>query len=181
MKRYLTALGLLFSAFMLDCRPAIGDVFDNLQAEPVTQFDFGIKRLRSAALQTSARLSPPTDSRPQSQVYFDVEKRQIHINYTLAAPGGIATLDTCWERRGSAIKELFFVGATTYPVPISLKQRVLRRFGAMFIREPVEKANAAQAMGERLAESTFIKMSLTVPGSDTPIMCESLLNDLKIK
>ncbi len=171
------------AAMLLICRPGIAaaDVFDNLQAEPVSQFDFGIKRLRSAALQTSIRLSPPTDPRPQSQVYFDTEKRQIHLDYTIAAPGGKATLEACWERRGAAIKEAFYIGATAYSVPISLKQRVMRRFGAMFTREPVEKANAAQAMGERLSESTFVKMSLTVPGSETPIVCESQLNELKIK
>lgn len=160
---------------------ATADVFDNLMAEPVTMLDFGIKRLRSAALQTSLRLAAPSDPKPQSQVFFDQAKREIWLNYVLAMRQEGVSMATCWERRLTAIREVFFIGATNYAVPISTEQRVMRRLGAMFTREPIEKANAAQAMGERLAESTYVRMSIAVPSAGDPIVCEGRVNDLRTK
>jgi len=162
-------------------RAAAADVFDSLQTEPVTMLDFGIKRLRSAALQTSLRLAPPSDPKPQSQVFFDPEKREIRLHYTIATNQGGVSLATCWERRIAAIREVFFIGSTQYAVPISNEQRVMRRLGAMFMREPVEIANAAQAMGERLSESTFVRMTIAVPGGAQPLVCEGRVSDLRTK
>ncbi len=158
---------------------ATADVFDNLMAEPVTMLDFGIKRLRSAALQTSLRLAAPSDPKPQSQVYFDPAKREIRLNYVLAMRQGGVSMATCWERRLTAIREVFYIGSTTYAMPISTEQRVMRRLGAMFTREPVGQSNAAQAMGERLAESTFVRMSIAVPNVGEPIVCEGRVSDLR--
>ncbi|MEQ8320257.1 MAG: hypothetical protein RH946_08345 [Rhodospirillales bacterium] len=184
-KRIRTLHVLMFSCALTILNPGVpkatADVFDNLMAEPVTMLDFGIKRLRSAALQTSLRLVAPSDPKPQSQVFFDQEKREIRLNYVLAMRQEGISMTTCWERRLTAIREVFYIGSTSYAVPISAEQRVMRRLGAMFTREPIEKTNAAQAMGERLAESTFVRMSIAVPSAGDPIVCEGRVSDLRTK
>jgi len=157
------------------------DVFDHLQAEPVTMLDFGIKRLRSAALQTSLRLAPPSDPKPQSQVFFDPAARQIRLHYIIATRQESVSAATCWERRIAAIREVFFIGGTAYAAPVSLEQRIIRRLGAMFTKEPADQANAVQAMGERLAESTYVKLTIALPGSTPPIDCEGRVTDIKPK
>lgn len=181
MRHVLASLALCAAGLFAAGDSRAADVFNNLQAEPVTMLDFGIKRLRSAALQTSLRLAPPSDPRPQTQVYFDTEKRTIHLNYVIATRQEGVSLATCWERRSTAIRELFYIGATSYAVPISLEQRIIHRLGAMFVREPAERANGAQAMGERLAESTHVKMTIAQPGSAEPIVCEGRVTDLRPK
>lgn len=172
---------ILAAGVLLHHPAAAQDVFDNLQAEPVTMLDFGIKRLRSAALQTSLRLAPPSDPKAQSQVHFDPVKREIRLNYVLAMRQDGVSLATCWERRAAAIREVFFVGGTSYSAPLSVEQRIKNRLGAMFTREPVDRANAQQAMGERLAESTFVTMSIAVPGGAEPITCEGRVAELRLK
>ena len=70
----------LFCLSLFGAPPArAADVFDRLQNEPVTMFDFGIKRLRTIVLQAARKIVLSSDPVPQSSVAFDSEKREIRI------------------------------------------------------------------------------------------------------
>jgi len=157
------------------------DVFDRLQSESLSMLDYGVKRLRSAALQTIVKLQQEGDLRPQSQVFYDPDKREIHVQYVLPTRTEGITPEICRERRAMAIRELFFIGGTSYSGTVSPEQRVLRRLGAMFTKEPIEIGIAVQATGERLSDSTFVKMTIPTPGNAKPVVCNGRVNDLRLK
>lgn len=124
------------------------DVFDRLQGETMSVFDYGIKRLRSVAIQVLPKLQGQGNPRPQSEVSFDPETRHILVNFFVPMKAGNVSQGTCWERRALAIRELFFIGATPYTIPVSNEQRIIRRLGAMFTKEPIDFGNVVQATGE---------------------------------
>lgn len=173
-----TLISLLIIAPMLFVSNATSaqDVFDNLANEPVTMLDAGIKRIRSAALETTRRLTPTLAARPQTSVLFDKETRNIRVQFTVQPKEPILTEAACRQLRATFIKEMFLIGSTSYVVPLSDEQKVMRRLGAMFTREPHDKANTPQAMGERLAESTIVQLSMRQPGEEKPVICAGKIN-----
>lgn len=157
------------------------DVYDRLQSDTMSIFDYGIKRLRSIAIQVLPKLRGQGDPRPQSEVSFDPEARQIRINFFVPMNAGNVSQATCWERRALAIRELFFIGATPYTVPVSNEQRIVRRLGAMFTKEPIDFGNVVQATGERLSELTRVRMTIPLSGGTAPLVCESRVADLRAR
>ena len=115
----------LFCLSLFGAPPArAADVFDRLQNEPVTMFDFGIKRLRTIVLQAARKIVLSSDPVPQSSVAFDSEKREIRIGYIIRSSAPVLGMATCQERRALAIKEVFNVGLTAYSGQVSEQQRV---------------------------------------------------------
>lgn len=157
------------------------DVFDRLQGEQMSILDYGIKRLRSAALQILPQLQFDAALRPQSEVFFDPDKRLIHINFILPTKQPNITQTACWEQRATAIRNLFYIGGTSYLVPLSNEQRVIRRLGAMFTKEPVQIGNTVQATGERLSELTRLRVTIPIPGNTTPLFCEAGVAQIRPK
>jgi len=155
------------------------DIFDRLKTEPVTMLDFGLKRLRSAALQAARKLAQPSDPAPQIRVAFDSEKREIQIQFFIYTGSEHFNDAACLQKRQFAIKETFLIGSTAYVVPLSDSQKMIRRLGAMFTHEPAESPTAVRAMGERLAQSTYFKVTLKSANNATPIVCGRYLNDVR--
>lgn len=158
---------------------AAEDVFDRLKTEPVTMLDFGLKRLRSAALQAARKLAQPSDPIPQTRVAFDAENREIQIHFFVVTPIENLTSATCLQKRHTALMEIFLIGSTAYVVPLSDTQRVIRRLGAMFTHEPAVSPTAERAMGERIAQSTHLKVTLSNTKNSTPIVCGGRLGDAR--
>ena len=179
--RALIAIAALAAALLHPRHAAAQNVFDRLQSEQMSIFDYGIKRLRSAALQVLPKLQQLGDPKPQSEVSFTPDKREIRITFFLPTQIEAITPEMCWQRRAQAIRELFFIGSTNYPVPISNEQRVMRRLGAMFTKEPIEIGNTTQATGERLSESAVVRAVMPNPGTTQPIVCEARVSDLRLK
>lgn len=155
------------------------DVFDRLKSEPVTMLDFGLKRLRSAALQASRKLAQPPDHAPQSRVVFDVDKREIQIQFFVKSATEHFTDAMCLQKREIALRETFMIGSTAYVVPLSDAQRIIRRLGVLFTHEPAESPKAVRAMGERIAQSTFLKVTLNSAKNAAPIVCGGYLHDVR--
>lgn len=179
--RTVVAIAALAAALPHPTHTHAQDVFDRLQSEQMSIFDYGVKRLRSAALQILPKLQQQGDPRPQSEVSFIPDKREIRVSFFLPSQIEAITPAMCWQRRNQAIRELFFIGSTNYPVPISNEQRVMRRLGAMFTKEPIEVGNTTQATGERLSESTIVRAVIPNPGTTQPIVCEARVSDLRLK
>ena len=168
----------LFCLSFLGTPPAIADdVFDRLQNEPVTMFDFGIKRLRTTVLQAARKIVLSSDPVPQSSVEFDSDKREIRIGFIIRSSAPVLGMATCQERRALAIKEVFNVGLTSYTGQVSEQQRVILRLGRMFTREPAENRDSVLAMGERLAESTHFKITLIGKDGGPPVICSGRLSE----
>ncbi len=175
------AYGFVVLLFLSQLAPAPAlaeDVFDRLQNEPVTMFDFGIKRLRTSALQAARKIVLSSDPVPQSSVEFDSVKREIRIAFVIRSNAPILGAATCRERRALAIKEVFNVGLTSYSGQVSEQQRVILRLGRMFTREPAENRDSVQAMGERLAESTHFQVTMIGKDGAEPVVCAGRLSDV---
>ncbi len=180
--RNIRRLALALVVTVLPPVPAMAqDVFDRLQGETMSIFDYGIKRLRSVAIQVLPKLQGQGDPMPQSEVSFDPDVRQIRVNFFVPMNAGNVPPSTCWERRATAIRALFFIGTTPYTVPVSNEQRIVRRLGAMFTKEPIDFGNVVQATGERLSELTRVRMTIPMSGSTTPLVCESRVADLRTR
>ena len=168
----------LFCLSLFGAPPArAADVFDRLQNEPVTMFDFGIKRLRTIVLQAARKIVLSSDPVPQSSVAFDSEKREIRIGYIIRSSAPVLGMATCQERRALAIKEVFNVGLTAYSGQVSEQQRVILRLGRMFTREPAENRDSVLAKGERLADSTDFKISMSGKDGGPPVICGGRLSE----
>lgn len=175
---------LLLAAFLFGiCLPSshahAEDVFDRLQNEPVTMLDFGIKRLRTMAQQATKRIALSSEPLAQTNVEFDKAKREIRILFVVRTTPEFLNKASCQTRRKVAINEVFLVGATNYVVPVSEEQRVMFRLGRMFTREPAEQQDSVKAMGERMAESTYVQMNLYDMSGNNPVICAGRATDLK--
>ncbi len=172
------AFVVLFFLSLFAAPPAMAaDVFDRLQNEPVTMFDFGIKRLRTIVLQAGRKIVLSSDPVPQSLVEFDSDKREIRIGFIIRSSAPVLGMATCQERRALAIKEVFNVGLTSYSGQVSDQQRVILRLGRMFTREPAENRDSVLAMGERLADSTQFKITMIGKDGGAPVICGGRLSE----
>ena len=138
--------------------------------------DFGLKRLRSAALQAAHKLAQPSDPNPQTHVAFDAENREIQIQFFVVTPIENLTSTVCLQKRQTALMETFLIGSTAYVVQLSDTQRVIRRLGAMFTHEPADSPTAVRAMGERIAH---FKVTLRSTQNPAPIVCGGRLYDFR--
>ncbi len=158
---------------------AADDVFDRLKTDPVTMLDFGLKQLRSAARQAARKLVQPPDTTPQTRVAFDAEKREIQIQFFINSQTEQFTEASCFQKRQIALRETFLIGSTAYVLPLSDNQRIIRRLGVIFTHEPAESPTAVRAMGERIAQSTYLKITLNGAKITTPIVCGGFLNEAR--
>lgn len=155
------------------------DVFDRLSNEPVSMLDFGIKRLRGMAQQATRRIVLTSDPAAQTSVDFDAAKREVRILFVMKVRQDMLNQDTCRERRLSALKEVFALDAANFSGPISTEQLVIYRLGRMFTREPADKRDSVQAMGERMAESMMLQINLYDLSGNNPIICGGRVTNLK--
>ncbi|NQU55626.1 MAG: hypothetical protein HQ513_00225 [Rhodospirillales bacterium] len=174
------AIALSFMAASGPAPAQENDVFDRLQKEPVTLFDLGIKRLRSSARIAADRLSPPSDPKVKFRVFFDQENRRLVVRFEVGTFSRDVSQAACWERRVAAIKETFAIGRTRYTVTISVEERIRRKLGVMFSREPSTDKNMI-ALGQRLAELTIVEVILRGTGPKVSVSCSALSAELKPK
>jgi hypothetical protein len=172
-------LGAAFSG--TNAKAQNGDPFDRLSSTPVTLLDAGIKRVRAGARLGARRLTPATGPQAQFRVFFDRELRRLEIRFAVGAAPENLNERYCWARRAVAIRETFSVGATSYALSLSDEERVKRRLGSLFSREPDSTEREKIALGQRLAESTFVELRLSNPASETPVICRAVVYRLDWK
>ncbi|MEQ8806074.1 MAG: hypothetical protein RIE16_09880, partial [Rhodospirillales bacterium] len=89
------------------------------------------------------------------------------------------TEGVCWARRGIASREMFGVGVIRYALKLSDEERVRRRLGVMFSREPDATERDIVSLGQRLAESTFVELNLVSPANEMPTTCRAVVHRLE--
>ncbi len=156
-----------------------GDLFDGLAAQPVTLMDAGIKRVRAGAQAAAGRLTTAVGPPAQYRVTFDNALRRLNVRFDVTVAPEKANEGFCWARRGVAIREMFGVGAIRYSLKLSDEERIRRRLGVMFSREPETTEREIVALGQRLAESTYVELNLLTPTSETPTTCRAVVHRLE--
>jgi hypothetical protein len=159
-------------------RAQSGDLFDALAAQPVTLLDAGIKRVRAGAQSAARRLTPANGPPAQFRVTFDRDLRRLDIRFTVVTTPDKANESYCWSRRAIAIREAFSIGTVRYTLSLSDEERVRRRLGVMFSREPEATDREIVALGQRLADLTFAEVSLLSPASEAPVICRAVVHRL---
>jgi len=179
------ATALLLTAFLSG--PALAQqsgqgIITYLQKEPVTLFDLGMKRLRSAALDTVAKMTPKPGMEPLTSVRYDHATGLIEITYNLKveATGGIEQLrQRCVEDRMSIILKMFRVGLTDFTSLLSVTERIQRRIGAQFTHEPIASTKEALSLSEHLGQIAYTTLTLTnVADPNISVSCRALTTDL---
>ena len=156
-----------------------GDLFETLAAQPVTLLDAGIKRIRAGAQTAAARLTPAAGPPAQYRVTFDRNLRRLDVRFDVTVAADKVNEGFCWARRGIAIREMFGVGVIRYALKLSDEERVKRRLGVMFSREPDTTEWDVVTLGQRLAESTFVELNLLSPTSEMPMTCRAVVHRLE--
>ncbi|HBC06100.1 MAG TPA: hypothetical protein DC046_00775 [Rhodospirillaceae bacterium] len=174
----------VFLAFAVGSAPMAvlaqtGDLFEGLAAQPVTLMDAGIKRMRAGAQTAAARLTTAVGPPAQYRVTFDNALRHLNVRFDVTVAPDKTSEGFCWARRGIAIREMFGVGAIRYSLKLSDEERVRRRLGVMFSREPEATEREIVALGQRLAESTYVELNLLTPASETPMTCRAVVHRLE--
>jgi len=153
-----------------------------LQQEPVTLYDLGMKRLRSAALDTIAKMTTKPGMEPLTLVRYDHAAGLIEITYNLKveAPGGIEQLrQRCVDDRKSIILKMFRIGLTDFASLLSIPERIRRRIGAQFTHEPIASTKEALSLSEHLGQVTYTTLTLTnVADPNISVSCRALTTDL---
>ncbi|PIW30829.1 MAG: hypothetical protein COW30_01020 [Rhodospirillales bacterium CG15_BIG_FIL_POST_REV_8_21_14_020_66_15] len=156
----------------------VGDVFDALAAQPVTILDAGIKRVRAGAQSAAKRLTNAAGPPAQYRVVFDRNLRRLEIRFEVTVEGSKVNETFCWARRGVAVREMFGVGVIRYTVQLSDEEKVRRRLGIMFSREPEATDREFIALGQRLADSTFVELNLVGSTSESSVTCRAVVHRL---
>lgn len=150
------------------------EVILRLQKEFPTRFDLGMSRLRRAAIDAAPRLAAGSPFDPLVRVWYDPKVGTIEIRFRFEGLAGDAlTMERCGEMRKTAIRETFRVGRTFYAQPMSFDERVRRRLGSQFAREPVNGAKEVIALGQRLAELTYLGVALVDGAGGRTITCRA--------
>lgn len=155
-----------------------GDLFDHLATQPVTLLDAGIKRIRAGAQSAAKRLTTSAGPPSQYRVFFDRSLRQLEVRFDVTVDVDKANERFCWARRGIAIREMFGVGTVRHALALSDEERVRRRLGTMFTREPDTSERDVVALGQRMADSTFVELNLVSPKVETPVTCRAVVHRL---
>jgi hypothetical protein len=156
-----------------------GDLFDTLAAQPVTLLDAGIKRVRAGAQSAAARLTTAAGPPAQYRVTFDRNLRRLDVRFDVTVAPEKANEGFCWARRGVAIREMFGVGVIRYNLQLSDEERIRRRLGVMFSREPETTERDFVSLGQRLADATFVELNLSSPASEAPVTCRAVVHRLE--
>lgn len=156
-----------------------GDLFDSLAARPVTLLDAGIKRVRAGAQTAATRLTTAVGPPAQFRVTFDSTLRRLDVRFDVTVAPEKANEAFCWARRGIAIREMFSIGAIRYTLKLSDEERVRRRLGVMFSREPETTEREIVSLGQRLADLTYVELNLLTPTSETPVTCRAVVHRLE--
>lgn len=156
-----------------------GDLFEHLATQPVTLLDAGIKRVRAGAQSAANRLTPAAGPAAQYRVVFERNLRRLEIRFDVTVAAEKANEQFCWARRAVAIREMFGVGAIRYTLKLSDEERVRRRLGVMFSREPDTVERDIVSLGQRLADLTFVELNLVSPASESPVTCRAVVHRLE--
>lgn len=156
-----------------------GDLFDALAAQPVTLLDAGIKRARAGAQAAARRLTPAAGPPAQYRVWFDRNQRRLEIRFDVTVGADKINEPFCWARRAIAIREAFGIGTVRHTLKLTDEERIRRRLGVMFSREPDTTEREFVALGQRLAELTFVELNLVSPASESPVTCRAVVHRLE--
>ncbi len=156
------ALALAVTALFVAAAPGMAAdmpaVIDRLYKEPTTLFDMGMKRLRAAAFDAAVRTTAPSQRTPLSRVWYRTDTQSIDIRFEIRAGAEPPTERLCQETRTLLVNEIFSIGRTAYAVNLSRAERVRRRLGLIFAHEPLDSGNEVIAVGQRLAELTYVEI-----------------------
>ena len=169
-----TALAAALAAVLVGLRPAEAappPIIDRLAKESTTLFDMGMKRLRRLALDAAQRFTPPGASTTTSRVWYRPETATIELLFQMRSPQTPPTAQQCLEARRRAISETFLIGRTLYATNLSFGERVRRRLGLIFAHEPLQNGKEVIAIGERLAELTFVEVAFIDPQGNVVRNC----------
>jgi hypothetical protein len=134
-------------------------VIDRLYKEPTTLFDMDMKRLRSAAFDAAARMTAPSERTPTSRVWYRVETQSIEIRFEVVARVDQPSPRLCQETRTRLLTDVFSIGRTAYSLNLSRAERIRRRLGLIFAHEPLTDGKEVIAVGQSLAEHTFLEVA----------------------
>lgn len=152
-----------------------------LQSEPATLFDQGMKRLRSAALNTAARLIDKSNIHITSSVSYKHEEGNIEIQFNLKdkVAGNPENLHkNCLQSRKNLIFKMFSIGPTEFSSQTPVNERISRRIGVQFAHEPVESSQSVLSMARQLETLTYVTVNLAADDPSFNVTCRGLAVDL---
>ncbi len=156
-----------------------------LQKESTTLFDVGMKRLRTAALDTVSKMVAKPGQQPTTSVKYQHDAGIIDILFNLQTENAdnMETLRLqCVDKRRSTLLRMFRVGLTDYTSQLSISERLRRRIGNQFAHEPISSVKEVLSLGEQLGLITYFTVTLTTM-TDPAISatCRALATDLMVK
>lgn len=150
-------------------------VIERLSREPTTLFDMGMKRLRRLALEATTRLAPVGGKPPSARVWYKPDSGTIEIRFEAPLPATPVLGQSCNDYRARAIRETLAIYRVAYPVNLSYSERVRRRFGLLFAHEPLLSGTEAIAVGQKLAELTFVTLAYMDSAGAQTLSCRGPL------
>ncbi len=172
------------SAFAQESQSQGRRTLQYLQKEPVTLFDLGMKRLRSAVLDTVSKMTTRPGMQPTASITYNHNSGLIEILFNLkmdTIENMEALRQQCLIRRKATILKLFQIGQTSYASQLSMTERIQRRIGRQFVHEAADSAKNTLIIGDQLGQLIYVTVSITT--TDTAaisVSCRALTTDLLI-
>lgn len=158
-------------------------VVRNLQGVSLTMFEFGIKSLRRSALDASLRFASPAEPGPAVRVWYDATNNRIELlfDFRTADPLAAQSRPHCLDKRRLAILETFKINRIDSIDLSSPEQRIRRRLGMLFSSELQTNGNEVLALGERLAEMTFVEVEIIGRKPGVKTACRGTVAQLDLR
>jgi hypothetical protein len=158
-------------------------VVRNLQGVSLTMFEFGIKSLRRSALDASLRFASPAEPGPAVRVWYDAanDRLELLFDFRTSDPLAAQSRPHCIDKRRQAIMETFKINRTDSIDLSSPEQRIRRRLGMLFSSELQSNGNEVLALGERLAEMTFVEVEVIGSKPGVKIACRGAVAQLDLR
>lgn len=155
-----------------------------LQKEPTTLFDIGMKRLRSAVLDTVGKMTARPGMQPTASITYNHNAGLIEILFNLkteATENMEVLRQQCLTKRKATILKMFQIGQTNYASQLSVTERIQRRIGRQFAHEAIDSAKNTLTIGDHLGQLTYFTVTLTTTDAAAiSISCRALATDLLI-
>lgn len=153
-------------------------VISGLKSEAATLFDLGMKRLRDLVQNAGLRLSSPADPRPRVGVYYEPQSQSIEIIFEFPMPSAdrsVFTEPACLALHRRAVDETFLISRQATVLNMTFEEKVRRRLGLLFTHEQTTATAASIPMGQRLAELTYLTVSMIGPPNGGRMTCRRLV------
>lgn len=153
-------------------------VITGLRGEPATLFDLGMKRLRELVNEAARRLATPADPLPRVGVFYKPETKTIEVIFEFrqsTTDPAEFTEAACLSRNRRTVNEVFRIDRLVTVLNLTYAEKVRRRLGMLFTHEPTEQTNDSVAMGQRLAELTYVTVRLVSTKGSNRTTCRRLI------